>query len=145
METVIYKKNKIMFVCITKSFTGRPGFEVRRGRAYECTQKYWDLTFSELLKAKEADYICGTSKCIVQGIYRNTSGWKHVREFENMKNDPEIVGFSFKGNHYHGNTEYLERYAFEGEKAPIDIWNWYVGMRIPTRCKHQGRCVSFDF
>lgn len=138
--------DKIMFVCISASFQGKPGFEDRKGRAYECTQKYWELKPAEFRKAKEADYICGTSQCIIKGVYKNTSGWKLVREFEEMKSDPEVVGFSFGGNRYKPHPEYLSRYAFVGEPAPAEIWNRYVGTRIPDECKHnQRKVVSFNF
>lgn len=143
METGDYK---IMFVCITRSFTGKPGFEKRKDKAYECTQKYWVLKGDNLVKAQKADYICGTSKCKIKGIYKNTSGWKRVKEFENMKNDPEVVGFSSGKNQYPPHPEYLDRYAFEGEKAPADIWNLYFRERIPEECKHnQNKVVSFNF
>lgn len=140
------KNDKIMFVCISASFQGRPGFEDRKGKAYECTQKYWELKGDALLKAKEAHYICGTSQCIIEGVYKNTSGWKLVREFKEMKNDPEVVGFSYDGNRYGPHHEYLDRYAFTGEKAPAEIWNRYVGQRIPEECKHsQTKVVTFNF
>ena len=130
------KNDKIMFVCISASFQGKPGFEDRKGKAYECTQKYWELKGDALLKAKEADYICGTSNCIIEGVYKNTSGWKLVREFKEMKNDPEV----------RANDGYLNRYAFTGEKAPAEIWNRYVGQRIPEECKHsQTKVVTFNF
>lgn len=141
--------DKIMFVCISASFQGKPGFEDREGRAYECTQKYWELKPAELRKAKEADYICGTSQCIIKGVYKNTSGWKLVKEFtgkDNMKNDPEVVGFSSGGNRYEPHPEYLDRYAFVGEKAPAEIRNRYLGTRIPESCKHnQNKVVTFNF
>lgn len=143
------KNDKIMFVCISASFQGKPGFEDRKGNQYECTQKYWELKGDNLIKAKEVDYICGTSNCIIQGIYKNKSGWKLVKDFtgkDSMKNDPEVVGFSFDGNRYKPHPEYLNRYAFIGEKAPAEIWNRYVGKRIPEKCKHnQNKVVSFNF
>lgn len=141
--------DKIMFVCISKSFQGKPGFEDRKGNAYECTRKYWKLNDDALLKAKEADYICGTSNCIIKGMYKNTSGWKLVREFagkDSMINDPEVVGFSCGGKHYEPHPEYLDRYAFVGDPAPDEIRNRYVGTRIPDLCKHsQSKVVSFNF
>lgn len=140
------KDDKVMFVCISSSFQGKPGFECRKGEVYECTQKYWELNSEQLYKAKEADYICGVSKCIIQGVYKNKSGWNQVREFESMKNDPEVVGFSSDGIRYQPHSEYLDRYAFEGEKAPAEIWDRYVGQRIPESCKHnQSKVVSFNF
>ena len=141
--------DKIMFVCISKSFQGKSGFEDRKGNAYECTRKYWKLNDDALFKAKEADYICGTSNCIIKGVYKNTSGWKLVREFagkDSMINDPELVGFSCGGKHYEPHPEYLDRYAFVGDPAPGEIWNRYVGTRIPEQCKHsQSKVVRFNF
>ena len=138
--------DKIMFVCISKSFQGKPGFEDRKGRAYECTQKYWKLEGDALLKAKEAHYICGTSRCIIKGVYKNPSGWKLVREFEEIKSDLEVVRFSCGGKQYEPHPEYLDRYAFVGDPAPDEIWNRYVGTRIPEQCKHsQSKVVSFNF
>lgn len=141
--------DKVMFVCISASFQGKPGFEDRKGKPYECTQKYWELKCGSLIKAKEADYICGTSKCIIKGVYKNKSGWKQVKDFtgkDSMKNDPEVVGFTFGENRYEPHSEYLDRYAFTGEKAPAEIWNRYVGQRIPEQCKHnQSKVVSFNF
>lgn len=146
MESVDCKK-KIMFVCITRSFTGKPGFENRKDKAYECTQKYWVLKGDNLIKAQKADYICGTSECEIKGIYKNTSGWKRVKEFENMKNDPEVVGFSSGKNQYPPHPEYLDRYAFEGEEiSDKKILDRYFEKRIPEECKHnQNKVVSFNF
>ena len=144
MEAVDCKKQKVMFVCITKSFTGKPGFEDRKDKPYECTQKYWNLKGDNLVKAKEADFICGTSNCKIKGIYKNTSGWKRVKEFESMKNDPEVVGFLFGKKQYLPHPEYLDRYAFEGEDT-LEC-KYRIGQRIPEECKHnQNKVVSFDF
>ena len=140
------KNDKIMFLCISASFQGKPGFEDREGNPYECTHKYWKLKSNEFRKAEEADYVCGTSKCIIEGVYKNTSGWKHVKDFEGMKDDPEVVGFRHGNKQYPPHPEYLLRFAFEGEDAPEEIRRRYIGQRIPEQCKHtQSKVVSFNF
>ncbi len=93
---------KIMYLCITNSYNGKKGFD--RKNVYDCTRKYWDI--KDLPKAEEAEYIVGVANKKIEGIYKNISGWKLVKDMPELINDNEVKNY----------PKHLSNYAFSGEE-----------------------------
>ena len=85
MKTISCGKDKVLFVCISKSYE-RLGTKGREN-LFECTRKYWEL---DKQREERADYVAGVYKGVVEAIYKNSS-WQQVGNMKDIKNDPDVA------------------------------------------------------
>lgn len=129
METIDCGKDKVLFVCISKSYK-RLGTEGREN-LFECTRKYWKL---DKQRAERADYVAGVYKGVVEAIYKNSS-WQQVGNMKEIRNDPEVKV----------NKDYLSRFALtEKIEAEQNVKERYVGKKTEKKLFF-GNVVYFNY
>jgi hypothetical protein len=82
-------------------------------------------------KAEQAEYILAVADGLIRGVYVAEKPWLPATK-ENFPDIPDD----------HGNWDrQKKRYGFRGHAAPNDIWNLYVGKRVPDEWRNYGNPI----
>ena len=88
---------------------------------YEAVKGIWRL---DMERAKRRKLVLAHVRGIVRGAYRPQAWWRATAE--NVPNQPELIG----------------RIGFEGSKAETEVWERYVGKRVPAKYRKKGAQAS---
>ena len=109
---VFQVKEHLMLISIRQSHHSRYNH-------YDAVRYAWRVNLSRL---KTYNLVLARVGEFVVGAYRRERWLRATRE-----NFPDLAKL------YHDFREHSQRYGFVGERADPDIWNYYVGKRVPER------------
>ena len=111
------KKHKVLIIKINRSASETDSIH----EIYEAVRASWRLR-GKAEKAKEAEYVLAVLNGLVIGVFV-----------------PE------EWEEYPSNDGRPGRWGFVGEKAPSDIWDFYIGTRLPDSMRKKGAAAPVRY